>query len=89
MIPAWSRTDDVWEPCWLISAMPHGAGQRHVLIAFDDRPHANWNYPAGSLRIQSIEVDKIRIRRNVIPLMEKPEPEPYDRDGYGSGSEGC
>jgi hypothetical protein len=69
MIPAWSKTDNVWEPCWLVSASSRGSGERHVLIAFDDQPHPNWGYPQGSLRIQSIEMDKVRIRRTVVPLM--------------------
>jgi hypothetical protein len=44
-----------------------------VLIAYDDEPHGKWGYPAGSLRIGSVAMSEVRLRRDVIPLMEKPD----------------
>lgn len=76
MIPAWHNTGskdkggkDVWAPCWLLSTSPHGNVEDRVLISFDDLPHPNWGYPPGSLRIQTANMNTIRLRRTVVPLV--------------------
>lgn len=76
MVPAWrlvDPTNNTWKPCWLISTTTHGNGQPLVLIAFDDKAHPSWGYPDSSLRIESVNITEVRIRRTMIPLLENPD----------------
>lgn len=68
MIPAWIRGGDVWTQGWLVDGSPAGSGEGFVLVAVDDHPHANWNVPAASLRLQRAMLTNVRLRRTAIPL---------------------
>lgn len=92
MIPAWhlaDHTNKTWLPCWLISTSPHGSGEGRVLVAFDDTPHPAWGYPNGSLRISSVDLNDIRLRRTVIPLFGGAAPILPDKRSMGDRMMGC
>lgn len=72
MTPAWLKRSDTapWVPGWLVDGSPSGAGEAHVLVAYDDRPRSWSSAPPGSLRLTRLELDCVRLRRTTIPLHE-------------------
>lgn len=70
MTPIWvKRSEGNWVPGVLISTTVHGSSDGFVLVGWDDQPHPDWKYPAGSMALVSVMKSDVRLRRTQIPLL--------------------
>lgn len=61
MTPIWFHTGS-WKNGWLIEVL---SGD-YAVIAYDDQPKGE--QPKGSLRLRTIRIDDVRIKRTPVPL---------------------